>query len=353
MKKLFRFSPTTKRQIQRFKSIKRGYISFLIIMFVLFITLFAEVFVNSKALLVKHDGQYYFPTYGDVIPAKTFGQNLGTGDEETNYRLLQKQFKEDGGSNYVIMPLVPYGKKEFHRVEGKEWPLAPGDGHILGTDERGYDIVAQLLYGFRIAFLYSITVLVITYIVGVLLGCLMGFWGGLFDLLFQRVIEIWSNIPFLYAIMIVAALIGKSFGNLVMITVFFSWTGMTWYMRTSTYKEKSRDYIMAARALGASDWRIITKHILPNTLTLIITFAPFSLAAGITSLTALDFLGFGISAEYPSWGDLIKQGLEYMDDAYWIGSSVIICMTLILTLVTFVGEAVREAYDPKKHTFYE
>ena len=353
MKKLFNFSPTTQRQIKRFKSIKRGYISFIILILILFVTFFAEIFVNNKALLVKYEGEYYFPTYGKVIPAKTFGQNLGTGEEETNYRVLQKSFQENGGENYVLMPFVPYGPKEFDKVEGKEWPLAPGDGHLLGTDEHGRDIVAQLLYGFRVAFLYSIIVLIITYVIGVLVGCLMGFWGGTFDLLFQRVIEVWSNIPFLYAVMIVAALLGKTFFNLVMITVFFSWTGMTWYMRTSTYKEKNRDYIMAARAMGASDWRIITKHILPNTLTLIITFAPFSLASGITSLTALDYLGFGISAEYPSWGDLIKQGLEYLDDAYWIGASVILCMTLILTLVTFVGEAVREAYDPKKHTFYE
>ena len=161
MKKLFKFSPTTQRQIQRFKSIKRGYYSFIIIMLVLFVTCFAELFVNSKALLVKHNGEYYFPTYGSVISAKTFGQNLGTGDEEANYRLLQKQFKEEGGDNYVLMPFVPFGPDEFDKVEGKEWPLAPGDGHLLGTDEQGRDIVAQLLYGFRIAFLYSFIVLII------------------------------------------------------------------------------------------------------------------------------------------------------------------------------------------------
>ena len=351
--KIFKFSPTTQRQIQRFKSIKRGYFSFLLLTIILVLTIFAELWINNKALLVKYNGEYYFPTYGAVIPAKTFGQNVGTGDEETNYRKLQAAFKEEGKDNYVIMPFVPFGSREFHKVEGKEWPLAPGDGHLLGTDEQGRDIVAQLFYGFRIAFFYALIVLLLTFALGIILGCLMGFWGGKFDLFFQRLIEVWANMPYLYGIMIVASLIGTSFLSLVFVSVFFSWTRMTWYMRTATYKEKNRDYVMAARALGASDWRIITKHIIPNSITLVITFAPFILADGISNLTALDFLGFGISAEYPSWGNLLKQGQDYLQDAYWIGGSILVAMTLILVLVTFIGEAIREAYDPKKHTFYE
>ncbi|MCM8535092.1 MAG: ABC transporter permease subunit [Lentisphaeraceae bacterium] len=352
MKNLFKLSPTSQRQLQRFRSIKRGYYSLVILAIVLVLTIFAELWINNRALVVSYKGELYFPTYSAVIPAKTFDQKIGTGDEETDYRKLQASFKENK-SNYVIMPFVPFGKSEQHKVKDKEWPLAPGDGHWLGTDEQGRDVVSQLVYGFRIAFFYSFLVLVLTYVLGVFIGCLMGFWGGWFDLLFQRVIEIWSNIPYLYAIMIVVSLVGTTFTNLVVISVFFGWTGMTWYMRTATYKEKSRDYVMAAKALGASDMRIIIKHIIPNTITLIITFAPFALAGGITGLTALDFLGFGISAENPSWGDLLKQGMDYLDDAYWIGASIISAMTLILVLVTFIGEAVREAFDPKKHTYYE
>jgi microcin C transport system permease protein len=349
--KMFNFSPTTKRQLQRFKSIKRGYFSFLFLSLLLLLTIFAELWINNKALVVKYKGDYFFPTYSAVIPAKAFEQQLGTGDEETNYRQLQKDFEKT--DDYVLMPFIPFGVKEFHKVKDKEWPLPPGDGHFLGTDEQGRDIIAQLVYGFRIAFFYSLIVLILTFIIGIILGCLMGFWGGVFDLFFQRLIEVWANMPYLYAIMIVASLVGTSFTSLVFISVFFSWTTMTWYMRTAAYKEKSRDYVMAAKALGASDWRIISKHIIPNTITLVITFAPFVLAGGISSLTALDFLGFGISAEYPSWGNLLKQGQDYLQDAYWIGGSIIVAMTLILILVTFIGEAVREAYDPKKHTYYE
>ena len=171
-------------------------------------------------------------------------------------------------------------------------------------------------------------------------------------MILQRLIEIWTNIPILYVVIIVASIMVPTFWSLLIVMVFFNWTMMTWYMRTQTYKEKEREYVHAVKSLGASHARIITRHILPNTISLIVTFAPFTMVSGITALTALDFLGFGIPAPAPSWGELLSQGTEHLE-SYWIGGSVVLSMVVVLTMVTFIGEAVREAFDPKKFTYYE
>ncbi|MBT4088728.1 MAG: ABC transporter permease subunit, partial [Deltaproteobacteria bacterium] len=222
----------------------------------------------------------------------------------------------------------------------------------LGTDEVGRDMVARLVYGFRICIVYSLLLLLINFSIGISLGCLMGYVGGKFDLLFQRIIEIWSSIPFLYVIMIIASVVVPSLMILVLISVIFGWMGMTWYMRTTTYKEKARDYVMAARALGASNRRIIFRHILPNAVSLIVTFVPFSVAGGIGALTALDYLGFGLPAPTPSWGELLQQGTNNLQ-AIWIISSTVIALVVVMVSITFIGEAVREGFDPKLHSTYE
>lgn len=353
-----KFSPVTKKRIKRFKSIKRGYYSFIVFAIVLVFTLFAELFINNRALYVKYEGKSYFPTYGAFIPGSTFGQKDEEGNLakfETNYRKLQERFKEEGGDNYVVMPFLShYNAREYHVIKDQDWPYAPSDEHILGTDANGRDIVALVVYGFRIAFLFSLAVLVVTYSVGIVVGCLMGYIGGWFDIMVHRLIEIWSNVPYLYAIIFVSALLEKSFTNLFFITVFFQWMSMTMYMRSTTYKEKGREYVQAAKSIGASNMRIVLRHVLPNAVSVIVTFIPFTLAGGMGLLTALDYLGFGLdTAKYPSWGDLLSQAREYLLDAYWIGGSVVVMMVIILSLVTFIGEAVREAYDPKKHTYYE
>ena len=180
----------------------------------------------------------------------------------------------------------------------------------------------------------------------------MGYWGGKFDLIFQRIIEIWSNVPFLYMIIIISSIMVPNFLMLIVIMAFFGWIGITWTMRTVTYKEKAREYTLAAKALGASDFRIIFKHILPNTIAIIVTFAPFAVSGGIVALTSLDYLGFGLPPPTPSWGELLQQGWANLD-AWWIGGSVILAMIITLMAVTFVGEAIREAFDPKMHTTYE
>jgi len=356
-----RFNPQTIKQWRRFRSIKRGYYSLLIVAALLFATLIAELLVNSRAIAVKYEGEYYFPTYAAFIAGDEFGQDYAY---ETNYRDLKAYFAEqrrlteargeEYSDNWVWLPPVPFNPFETSFRDDAFPPYAPslGDQHYLGTDITGRDILARLVYGFRLAMLFSIILLACNYVIGIAVGCAMGFWGGAFDLIFQRLIEIWSNVPFLYVIMIVASVIVPNFWTLVLVMVIFGWMGRTWYMRTSTYKEKAREYVSAARALGASNGRIIFRHILPNTISIIVTFIPFSVATGVTALTALDYLGFGLPPPTPSWGELLSQGTANLQSP-WIVTSVVVAMTIVLLMVAYIGEAIREAFDPKQFTYYE
>jgi microcin C transport system permease protein len=348
---MIRFNPLTQKKIKRFKSIKRGYISFIIFAVMIIVSLFGEFFINNRAIIVHYQGDTYFPTYGDIIPGTEFGLDY---PYETNYRELSKQFKKEQNGNWMLMPLVPYNAFENDLKENKYPPFPPSfsEKHYLGTDTVGRDMVARLVYGFRIAILFSLALLISTYIIGISIGCAMGFWGGLFDLFFQRIIEVWANIPALYVIIIIASIISPTFSILLLIMVLFGWTSMTWTMRTITYKEKAREYVLAAKAMGASSYRIIFKHIIPNTIAIIVTYAPFAISGGIVLITSLDYLGFGLPPPTPSWGDLLAQGWANME-AKWISISVVAAMTLTLILVTFVGEAARDAFDPKLHTTYE
>ena len=344
-------NPLTIKQWQRFKSIRRGYWSAIGLGVALLLSAGAELLVNSRALVVSYQGEWHFPTYGDFIPGRTFGLDY---DYETNYRDLKRTFSGQSAGDWVLMPPVPYDAFENDLKAGVYPPYAPSVAgrHFLGTDTTGRDIVARLVYGFRLAFAFAAILLACNFAIGIAIGCAMGFWGGAFDLLFQRVIEILNNVPFLYVIMIVASVIVPGFWTLMAVMVFFGWTGMTWYMRTSTYKEKSREYVFAVRALGASSTRQIANHIIPNTISVIVTFIPFSIASGITALTAIDYLGFGLPPPTPSWGELLSQGTRHLESP-WIGGSVVVAMVLVLLMVTYVGEAVREAFDPKQFTYYE
>ncbi|MDE0055851.1 MAG: ABC transporter permease subunit [Gammaproteobacteria bacterium] len=344
-------NPLTIKQLQRFRSIKRGYYSAVILAVALVLSLGAELLVNSRALVVHYQGDLIFPTYGDVIPGRSFGLDY---DYETNYRELKRLFAERDEGDWVLMPPVPYDALENDLSPGTYPPDPPSfaNSHYLGTDSTGRDVLARLVYGFRLAFGFAAILLACNYVIGITLGCAMGFWGGAFDLLFQRLIEILNNVPFLYVIMIVASIVVQSFWTLLAVMVMFGWTQMTWYMRTSTYKEKSREYVLAARAMGASSPRMVASHILPNTISVIVTFIPFSIAGAITTLTALDYLGFGLPPPTPSWGELLQQGTNHLESP-WIVTSVVVAMVLVLLMVTYVGEAIREAFDPKKFTYYE
>lgn len=355
---MLRLTPQTQKKLRRFREIKRGYYSFVLLAGILLISLAGELLINNRALVVNYQDELHFPTYGDYHPGTDFGLSYSY---ETNYRELREKFRSDGDpSTWVVMPPVPYSPYENHAPSGTYKPEPPNieQQHYLGTDTTSRDILARLFYGTRIALLFSIAFMVAVYVIGITIGCAMGYFGGVFDLLFQRLIEIWSNIPFLYMVIIVFSVIPSTFsiatriGILLAVLVLFSWTSMTYFMRTETYKEKSRDYIASARIIGASDTRIIFRHVLPNVLATLVTFMPFTMVSAITSITALDFLGFGLPPPTPSLGELLKQGTATLRTAPWIVTSAFGTLVILLTLVTFIGEAIRESFDPKKFTVY-
>lgn len=350
--KNWQLDPLTKKKIKRFREIRRGYFSFLILAFFFVITFYGvgELFVNNRALMVWYEGKPYFPTYAAFIPGTTFGEDYAY---ETNYRDLQARFAEEKSGNWVIMPLVPYGPNENDFRDNVYGPRPPSaeEKHFLGTDNTGRDILARLFYGFRNAIVFALLFTFFIFLIATIIGCAMGYFGGTFDLIMQRITEIVSVLPFLYIVIIVGSIIRVNLWILLVLFSVFYWTGMTYYMRTNTYKEKARDYISAAKMQGASTWRIIIHHVLPNTISTLVTFFPFMISIGISNLTALDFLGYGLQPPTPSWGELLKSGLETLN-APWIVTSAFLGLVLVLILVTFVGEAIREAFDPKKYTVY-
>jgi len=355
---MLEFNPETLKKIRRFRQIKRGYYSFLILMFLVGLFAIGELLINNRALIVKYEGELYFPTYSAFHPGTDFGLPY---TYETNYRELKQLFAEQGGDNWVLMPLVPYSANENHSTTGIFRPEAPSaeHQHYLGTDTTSRDILARLFYGTRTALFFAIAFTLAVYSIGIAIGAAMGYFGGTFDLLFQRVIEIWSNVPFLYMVIIIFSVIPATFSVfsriviLLTVMVLFSWTSMTYFMRTETYKQKARDYIASAKIIGASNARIIFKHILPNVLATLVTFMPFTVIAAVTAITALDFLGFGLPPPTPSLGELLKQGTSNLRTAPWIVMSAFGTLVVLLTLVTFIGEAIRESFDPKKFTVYK
>ena len=354
-------NPLTARKLRRFREIRRGYYSFLLLVGLVGVSLVGELLVNNKAILVRYEGEWSFPTYTRVRLGEEFGLIGEARQVPVDYRALAERFEDEDGGNFVVLPFIPYNAYENDPYEDvfKPAPPSAASRHFLGTDSTGRDILARLLFGFRTAILFAVAFMALTYLIGITLGCLMGFFGGLFDLFLQRLIEIWSNIPFLYMVIIVFSVIPTSFdvrtriGILLTIMVLFSWTSMTYYMRTATYREKERDYTAAAMVLGASTPRIIFGHIIPNVVSTIVTFVPITVSNAIIAVTALDFLGWGLPPPTPSMGELLKQGTANLTTAPWIVSSAFVTLVLILTLVNFVGEAVREAFDPKKFTVYK
>ena len=354
---MFKFNPQTLKKLRRFREIKRGYYSFLILAGLLLLLAFGELLVNSRAIVVKYEGEWFFPTYTAFHPGTDFGFDYSY---EVNYRDLRDKFTAEDGDNWLLMPLVPYNAFENNGHGGVFRPTAPSaeNQHYLGTDTTSRDILARLFYGTRIALIFALAFTAWVYLIGISVGCAMGYFGGIFDLFFQRIIEIWSNIPFLYMVIIVFSVIPSSLsipsriGILLAVMVLFSWTGMTYNMRTETYKEKARDYVAAARIIGASDTRIVFRHILPNVLATLVTFMPFVVVSAIGAITALDYLGFGLPPPTPSLGELLKQGTANLRTAPWIVSAAFVTLVFLLTLITFIGEAVRESFDPKKFTVY-
>jgi microcin C transport system permease protein len=335
-----------KKRWRKFKSLKRGYYSFLIIITLYALSFILPVFVNREALMVKYNGNYYFPLF-KYYEASFFGQDIAG---ETNYRMLKEQFKKQSGDNWVLMPIYPYHPNEnlLDETVGVP-PHPPSWQHIFGTDDRARDVFARLVYGFNISISFALVVTFFAYLIGVSIGAMLGFFGGWVDILSQRLIEIWSTLPFLYVIIIISSIVQPNFLLLTFIMTAFGWMTLTYYIRGEFYREKARDYVSAAVAMGASNRKIIFKHILPNSLTPVISFAPFEIVGLISSLVALDFLGFGLPPPTPSWGQLISQGMTNIEN-WWLVACPLGAEFLTLLAIVFVGEAVREAFDPKVYS---
>jgi len=350
-KKLFQLDPLTALRFKKFKSMKRGYYSFLIFIFLLVFSLCGEIFINSKPLLLVYKGQVHVPMLEGIHRGSEFGYDY---DYEVNYRILAPKLKEEG-SGFVILPIVPYNPLEQDFIPGKNPPYAPdfSKAHYLGTDGIGRDILARLIFGFRIAISFSLLIVFTTMFIGTIVGVLMGYWGGIFDIIMQRIVEIWEEVPLLYVVMIVVQIFKPDFFMFVLIFSLFGWASRTYTPRAMTYRERERDYILAARSMGASTWRIATVHIIPNILVVIVTILPFAISGGISTLTVFDYLGFGLPAPTPSWGELLSQGVATYKKAPWILASILSATVFVLTIITFIGEALRDAFDPKKYTQYK
>jgi microcin C transport system permease protein len=346
-----------RKRLRKFRSIKRGYYSFLILLCAYAISFFLPVLINNDALFVRYNGKLYFPLI-HYYPASTFGQErIG----EPDYRAVAQAFRQEDKGNWVILPPYPYSPTESLLDLPGSPPNRPSRDHIFGTDDRGRDIFARLAYGFNVSLSFALLVLVMSLAIGVSAGATLGYFAGKVDILGQRLIEIWSSLPFLYTIIIVSSIVvpiylpGRnlvlqpSFWLLIVILTAFDWMGITYYVRGEFYREKTKDYVAAAISMGATDRSIIFKHILPNSLTPVVSFAPFMIVANISALVALDFLGFGLPAPTPSWGELIEQGVDNLTK-WWLVFFPLAAMFITLLLIVFIGEAVREAFDPKEYS---
>jgi microcin C transport system permease protein len=444
-------NPVTVRRIRRFREIKRGYYSLLILLGLFGLAALDQIVVGKRALAVEQDGKWRFPAFlpGD-LKNKDFGIEGPRAEAPANYRDLKRDFKV-AGKGRVILPLVPYdptgdtlaprsrsmerrnqfyhegrGDKPYFGLAAKYYaiddarmhlrytlrrgsisgpvdgwdetgtpvysaeyregelvsekytgpstkddflakkssgiravkyhpaPPLPETGNWLGTTSQGYDLVAYLYGGLQVNLKAALIFLPLVYLMGITIGMLMGYFGGWFDIIADRLIEIFSNIPFLFVIIILSSMVPENYkglGIILALMIVFGWMGIAALMRTAAYRDKARDYIAAARVLGAGTPRIVFNHLLPNTIAIIVTLVPFSMSGLIFSLTALDYLGFGLPPEYASWGRLLNDGLANLS-APWLVTSTFVCLVGLLVLITFVGEAVREALDPKKFTYY-
>ncbi len=420
-----RLTPISKKRMDRFKRIKRGYWSFLTVS-VLFVTsLFLELIINEKPLYLRYGDHTAYPAIADWVnevplffldistyyPQKDFGQPGNKGVDFKDFaktcadpsqldpkiaeakkayekakgrfeklkepapdakkflksryaqrkRVFERRRSEfdvltkaketfTSGEAFILNTLYPYSKDSFRYDLAKRPPNPPdlSNGCILGTTPNGRDVLVQLLYGFRISLSFALVVALCGYLIGVIVGGFQGYYGGWVDILTQRFVEIWGSIPFLFTIMIIASLVTPNFWMLVILMVILrSWLGITYYVRGEFYREKAKDYVQAAIGSGVSDWKIITKHILPNSLVPVVTFAPFGIVAYISSLVSLDYLGFGLPSGTPSWGALLRLGLDNFVYYPHLVTVPVIALALTLFMVVMVGEAVREAFDPK------
>lgn len=331
-----------RRRLANFKANRRGYWSFWLFLVIFLLTLGAEFIANDKPLIMRFDGRWYSPVFF-AYPETEFGGEFAT---EANYRdryvigLIEAK-------GWMVQPPIPYSYQTINRDLPVPAPAPPSAENWLGTDDQGRDVTARLIYGFRISVLFGLVLTAISSVIGVLAGAVQGYFGGRVDLYFQRFIEVWSGLPTLYILIILASVAQPNFWWLLGIMLLFSWMALVGVVRAEFLRARNLDYVRAARALGVSNSRIMFRHLLPNAMVATLTFLPFILNGAITTLTALDFLGFGLPPGSPSLGELLAQGKSNLQ-APWLGITAFAVLAVMLSLLIFVGEAVRDAFDPRK-----
>ena len=335
-------TPINRRRIAVFRSSKRGVYSLVVFGLLFFLSLFAELLANDKPILIYYDGGFYSPLIRDY-PETTFGGDFPTNAVYTDEE-VQKLIQAKG---WIVWPPIPYSYNTVLKGEGRRALQPPSWRHWLGTDDQARDVMARVIYGFRISVLFGLVLTILSSIIGVIAGATQGYFGGLVDLLFQRFLEIWSSMPTLYILIILASFIQPGFWVLLGIMLLFSWMALVGLVRAEFLRGRNFDYVRAARALGMMDARIMFRHILPNAMTASLTFLPFIVAGSVTTLTSLDFLGFGLPVGSPSLGELLLQGKNNLN-APWLAFTGFFIIALMLSLLVFIGEAVRDAFNPRK-----
>ncbi len=336
------WSPLNRRRLANFKANKRGYYSLILFSILFFVSLFAELIANDKPILVSYKNELYTP-FLNHYPETIFGGDFET---EADYRddYVAELIHEEG---WMLWPLVQYSYDTINYQLPVPAPSPPSTENLLGTDDQARDVVARLIYGFRISVLFGLALTLFSSLVGVIVGAIQGFYGGRIDLYGQRFIEIWSGLPVLFLLIIMSSIITPNFWWLLGIMLLFSWMGLVDVVRAEFLRARNLEYVRAARALGLNNQGIMFRHMLPNAMVATLTFMPFILTGSITTLTSLDFLGFGLPPGSPSLGELISQGKTNLH-APWLGASAFIVLAVMLSLLVFIGEAVRDAFDPRK-----
>ena len=335
-------SPLTRRRLANFRANRRGYWSMWVFLVLFLLSLVAELIANDRPLLVEYDGQLYLPILRNYTEAD-FGGDLPI-DADYRDREVAKRIDAKG---WIVWPPIPYDYRTINFHLPSPAPSPPDATNLLGTDDQGRDVLARLIYGFRISVLFGLVLTVLSSIVGVAAGAVQGYYGGLTDLLFQRFLEIWSGLPVLYLLIILSSIIQPDFWWLLGIMLLFSWMSLVDLVRAEFLRARNFDYVRAAKALGVSNPVIIWRHVLPNAMVATLTFLPFILNGSITTLTSLDFLGFGLPPGSPSLGELLSEGKANLQ-APWLGLTAFFTLAVMLSLLIFVGEAVRDAFDPRK-----
>jgi microcin C transport system permease protein len=337
---MMRPSPLVRRRFANFRTNRRGYWSLLLFAVLFVVTLFAELIANDRPILVRYDGGFYTPVFKVYLETE-FGGEFSTEAKYTDPEVV----KLINAKGWILWPPIPFSFDST--VKGVTAPSAPTASNLLGVDDQGRDVLARLIYGFRTSVLFGLLLTLLGSGVGILAGAVQGYFGGAVDLLFQRFLEIWSSMPTLYLLIIMASFIEPGFWSLLGVMLLFGWMALVGLVRAEFLRGRNFDYVRAARGLGVSNAKIMLRHILPNAMVSSLTYLPFIMAGSVTTLTSLDFLGFGMPAGSPSLGELLLQGKNNLQ-APWLAFTGFFVIAMTLTLLVFIGEAVRDAFDPRK-----